>query len=98
MKGEEGSVDSGVQYGLGEASNGFTCIPKNKVAYLTVGLVAINTTGTKTGDIILYEREGILNTSAPFDPRRFLWQTIESQGKIPIILKSHIKIKALTDH
>ncbi len=97
MTGVEGVADSSVQYGSGEAGNSFYTVPLGKVAYLTRGEVSINTTGVKTADIVLYEREGILTTSAPFLPRRMIWDTVEVQGEIPIRFSSFIKIKALTD-
>ncbi len=97
MTGLEGSVDTSVQYGSGEMNSGQWSVPLGKVAYLVGGEVYINTTGAKTADIVMYEREGILNTSAPFDPRRALWSAIEVQGVIPIELLQFQKIKQLTD-
>ncbi len=97
MTGQEGAVDTSVQYGSGEMDSGQWSVPLGKVAYLIGGEVYINTTGTKTADIILYEREGILNTSAPHDPRRLLWSAAEVQGVIPIDLLHFQKIKQLTD-
>lgn len=97
MTGMEGSVDTSVQYGSGEAGNGYYSIPLGKVAYLTGGSVNINTTGTKTADVVLYEREDILDVATPFSPRRVIWNAIEVQGRIPIEFNSHIKIKSLAD-
>lgn len=97
MTGQEGDVDTSVQYGSGEANGGHWSVPLGKVAYLIGGEVLINTTGTKTADIILYEREGILITSAPFLPRRELWGAAEVQGVIPIEFRQLQKIKQLTD-
>ena len=97
MTGVEGAVDSSVQYGSGEAGNSFYSVPLGKVAYLTRGEISINKTGVKTADVVLYEREGILTTSAPFLPRRIIWDAIEVQGEVPIVFSSFIKIKALTD-
>ena len=51
----------------------------------------------KTVDIILYEREGILNTSSPYDPRRIIWNAFGVEGVHDEEFKSHIKIKALAD-
>jgi len=97
MKGEEGLVDSGVQYGLGEASNGYWTVPLGKVLYITDVTVNVQSSGNNTGDVILYEREGILNVSAPFDPRRIIWNRFDIQGEHREVFKSHIKIKQLTD-
>lgn len=97
MTGVEGAVDTSVQYGSGESGNGFFTVPLGKVAYLTGGSVIINTTGTKTADVILYEREGILTVADPFLPRRELWSAIEGQGEHILRFDSHKKIKALTD-
>ncbi len=97
MTGVEGAVDSSVQYGSGESGNGYTSIPLGKVAYLRRGFININTTGTKTADVVLYEREGILNVTTPFDPRRILYSGIEVQGVVPFQLDSLRKIKNLTD-
>ena len=97
MIGIEGSVDTSVQYGLGEAGAGHYSIPLGKVAYLIGGEVYVNTTGVKTADIVLYERDGLLTDAAPFEARRVLWDAVEVQGTIPITFKSFIKIKALSD-
>ncbi len=97
MTGREGAVNSSVQYGLGEAGNGFYSVPLGKVLYITGGSFATNTSGTKTADIVLYEREGILVTSASMLPRRVLFDAIEIQGTDNFVIRSHIKIKPLTD-
>jgi len=97
MTGQEGVVDSSVQYGTGEASGGHWSVPLGKVAYLIGGRIFINTTGTKTADLVLYEREGILDTSPPYLPRRIIWSAVEVQGVIPIQLLHFQKIKKLTD-
>jgi len=97
MVGEEGNVDVSVQYGLGEASNGYWSVPLGKVMYITHLTVNVQVGTNKTVDIILYEREGILNVSAPFDPRRILWNAFGVEGVHDEPFKSHIKIKALTD-
>ena len=97
LKGVEGAVDTSVQYGSGEAGNGYYSVPLGKVLYVTGGNVFINTTGVKTADVALYEREGILNLSAPFDPRRVLWSANEVQGSVQVQVESYIKVKELTD-
>jgi len=97
MVGEEGSAGDDSQYGLGEASNGFWTVPLGKVLYITNITVNIQSGTNKSADVILYEREGILNTSAPQDPRRILWNRFDIEGAHTEIFKSHIKIKELTD-
>ncbi len=97
MTGQEGSAGDSVQYGSGEMNSGSWSVPLGKVAYLIGGEVYINTTGTKTADIVLYEREGVINVSSPFDPRRVLWTAVEVQGVIPIKLQQFQKVKQLTD-
>jgi hypothetical protein len=97
MKGEEGAADSSVQYGLGEAGNGFWSVPLGKVMYITRLSVIPNIGANKSVDVILYEREGILNTTTPFDPRRVLWDETEIDQPLAKEFKSHLKIKALTD-
>lgn len=100
MSGVEGAVDSGVQYGLGEAGNGYWTVPLNKVLYITDLTVVINSKANQTMDVVLYEREGILNTSGSMDPRRVIWEVSEvsgDAGEIHKSFKSHIKIKQLTD-
>ncbi len=99
MTGLEGSVNDGVQYGTGESGNAYWSVPLNKVAYITDITVDVDATGgNKTADVVLYEREGILNSSAaPYDPRRIIWNTVEATGEIHKTFKSHIKIKQLTD-
>jgi len=97
MVGEEGSVNVSVQYGLGEASNGYWTVPLDKVLYITDLSVNVQIGTNKTADIILYEREGILNTSAPQDPRRIIWNRFGIEGAHQETFKSHVKIKQLTD-
>jgi len=97
MVGEEGAVDSGVQYGLGEASNGFWTVPLGKVMYITDVTVNVQAGTNKSADVILYEREGILDTSAPMDPRRIIWNRFGIEGAHTETFKTHVKIKQLTD-
>ena len=97
MVGEEGNVNSSVQYGLGEASNGYWSVPLGKVLYITDVTVNVQIGTNKTCDVILYEREGILDTAAPMDPRRIIWNRFGIEGAHTEKFKSHIKIKALTD-
>ena len=97
MTGIEGNADSGVQYGSGEAGNGYWTVPLGKVMYITRLEVIPDVATNKTMDVVLYEREGILDTSAPMDTRRVLWQERSISAAIVKEFKSHIKIKALTD-
>ena len=68
-----------------------------KVLYITDLEVTASITGNKFAHVILYEREGILNTTTPYDPRRIIWQADGFQGSVFKTFKSHVKIKALTD-
>ena len=97
MTGEEGAVDTSVQYGSGEAGNGFWSVPLGKVMYITRLSVITDISGTKTNDIALYERDCLLDITTPFCPRRVLWQENGIQASIEKEFKSHIKIKPLTD-
>ena len=98
MTGVEGNVDTSVQYGYGEAQNGFWSVPLGKVMYITAIEVVPNIGTNKSVDVALYEREGILNnSSAPYDPRRILWSEAGVDQTIEKPFPSHIKIKALTD-
>ncbi len=97
MTGREGLVNVSSQYGSGEAGNGYWTVPLDKVLYITRLEVTPNVKSNQTVDIILYEREGILNTTAPQDPRRIIWSAIEIDRPVEKVFKSHIKIKNLTD-
>lgn len=97
MQGFEGAAGDNPQYGAGEAGLAHYTVPKDKVMYITGGKFSVNTTGVKTADLILYEREGILRTAAPFLPRRIIDQWIEVQGHETFNFDSPIKIKELTD-
>ena len=97
MTGREGNVNASVQYGSGEAGNGYWTVPLGKVLYITRLEVIPNVKANQTIDIVLYKREGIINTSAPQDPRRIIWDGIEIVDPIEKVFKSHIKIKGLTD-
>jgi hypothetical protein len=97
MTGEEGSVDTSVQYGSGEAGNGYWSVPLGKVMYITK-IEVISDIGTnKSINVALYEREDILDVSAPFAPRRVLWQESGVDAGLQHYFASYIKIKALTD-
>ena len=97
MVGEEGAVDTSVQYGAGEAGNGYWSVPLGKVMYITRLQVLHDIATNKTVDIYLYERESILTSSAPFPPRRVLWQERAVTQSLTKEFKSHIKIKSLAD-
>ena len=97
MMGVEGAADSSVQYGLGEAGNGYWSVPLGKVMYITRIQVIPDIGTNKSVDVVLYEREGILNASAPFDPRRVIWKESGVDSDVDKPFKAHIKIKALTD-
>ena len=69
-----------------------------KILYITELTVDIDAGANKTADVILYEREDILDsTSAPFAPRRILWDVQAGAGEVKKTFKSHIKIKPLAD-
>lgn len=97
MTGREGSVDVSSQYGSGEAGNGLWSVPLDKVLYIRSLTIVPNVKTNQTMDIVLYEREGILNTTAPYDPRRILWSAIEIDRPLAKTFDSHIKVKNLTD-
>ena len=95
MSGLEGAADSSVQFGYGEAQNGFTSIPLGKVAYIT--RLEVVPKANKGINVILYERDGLLTIADPFQPRRVIWSAEELEEPIEKEFKSHIKIKALAD-
>ena len=97
MSGVEGASGASVQYGSGEAGNGYWSVPLGKVLYITRLSVIPNLGTNKTVDVVLYEREGLLTTSTPFSPRRIIWEETEVDQALSKEFKSHIKIKALTD-
>ena len=97
MTGEEGSVDTSVQYGAGQSANGFYSVPLGKVMYLTRLEVITDISGTKNNDIILYERDNFLDITTPFCPRKTIWQESGIQASVEKEFKSHIRIKSLTD-
>lgn len=95
MTGLEGSSGDSVQFGLGEAENGFTSVPLGKVLYITRLEVIPKT--AKPITVILYERDGLLTVADPFLPRRAIWIGEELNVPVEKEFKTHIKIKALTD-
>ena len=95
MEGIEGAAGSSVQYGFGEAQNGFSSVPLGKVMYITrLGVIP---KANKPINVILYEREGLLTVADPFQPRRILWSAEELEAPVEKEFKSHVKIKALAD-
>ena len=97
MTGEDGGVSSIVKYGSSEENDGYQIVPLGNVLYITSLVVKASIKGNKEAHVILYEREGILDTSAPMDPRRVLWQEAGFKGEVTKRFKSHIKSKQLTD-
>jgi hypothetical protein len=97
MTGAEGSVDTAVVYGSGEAGNGYYSVPLGKVLYITRLEVIVDTATNKEIDVALYERESILDITTPFAPRRVIWDERAVSLNIAKEFKAHIKIKALTD-
>ncbi|KKK56688.1 hypothetical protein LCGC14_3062020, partial [marine sediment metagenome] len=95
MSGLEGAADSSVQFGYGEAQNGFTSVPLGKVLYIT--RLEVVPKANKGINVILYERDGLTTISDPFQPRRIIWSAEELEAPIEKEFKSHIKIKALAD-
>ncbi len=95
MKGLEGGVNSSVQYGYGEAQNGFTSVPLGKVLYIT--RLEVVPKANKGINVILYERDGLLTVADPFQPRRVIWSAEELEEPVEKEFKSHIKIKSLAD-
>lgn len=97
MKGLEGAVNSTVQYGSGEAGNGYWSVPLGKVMYITRLGVVPDVSGNKTVDVVLYERDSLLDVTTPFVPRRILWEESAATESISKEFKSHLKIKSLAD-
>ncbi len=97
MTGLEGTINTAVTYGSGEAGNGYWSVPLGKVMYITRLEVIPDTATNKDIDIVLYERENILDVTTPFAPRRILWGESAVSTTIEKEFKSHIKIKALAD-
>lgn len=97
MTGNEGVVNSSIQYGSGESGNGFYTVPLGKVLYITQLAYHPDVSANKSMTIKLYEREDILNTADTFGPRREIWgvDAINTGDIVPF--PSHIKIKPLTD-
>ena len=97
MTGIEGLVDSSPRYGSGESGNGYYSVPLGKVMYVTRLQVTPDSSSSKSMDIALYQRGGILSTSTPFGPRIIIWQERGTQTSLTKDFKTHIQVKALTD-
>lgn len=97
LSGAEGSAGSSVQYGSGEAGNGFWSVPLGKVMYITRLDYQPDVSANKSMNIKLYEREDLLDVTTPFSPRRELWGVDKVNQGDNVEFPSHIKIKPLTD-
>jgi hypothetical protein len=97
MVGDEGAVGSSVQYGLGEAGNGYWSVPLGKVMYITRIQVIPDVASNKTVDIALYEREDLLTISGDMAPRRVVWAEKAVDSEVSKEFPSHLKIKPLAD-
>lgn len=97
MTGVEGAAGSSVQFGSGEAGNGFWSVPLGKVMYITQLDYHPDVSANKSMNIKLYEREDLLNVANTFGPRREIWGVDNVNIGDVVPFKSHIKIKPLTD-
>lgn len=97
MTGEEGSVDTAVVYGSGEAGNGYWSVPLGKVMYITGLMILPDVATNKNVTVVLYEREDLLDASGDVAPRRAIWQAAKVERTHHHRFNSYIKIKGLTD-
>lgn len=83
--------------GFPSASSGIAAItvPRNHVGLLTS--IEINVDGTKTTDIIILKREGILQSSAPYKPIKKIQELIGINQTVLISFEVPIKFPELTD-
>lgn len=83
--------------GFPSASTGIGSItvPRNHVGLLTS--VQINVDGTKTTDILILKREGILQSSAPYKPIKKIQELLGVNRSILITFDVPIKFPELTD-
>lgn len=83
--------------GFPSASTGIGSItvPRNHVGLLTSA--QINVDGTKTTDILIMKREGILQASAPYQPIKKMQELIGITQSVTISFDVPIKFPELTD-
>ena len=83
--------------GFPSASTGIGSItvPRNHVGLLTSAQINVN--GTKTTDILILNREGILQSSAPYKPIKKIQELLGINQSITITFDVPIKFPELTD-
>jgi hypothetical protein len=83
--------------GFASASTGIGSItvPRNHVALLTSA--QINVDGSKTTDVLILQREGILQATAPYKPIKKIQELIGINQSIVIQFDTPIKFTELTD-
>ena len=83
--------------GFPSASTGIgsIAVPRNHVGLLTSA--QINVDGTKTTDILILKREGIMQSSAPYQPIKKIQELLGINQSIVITFDVPIKFPELTD-
>ncbi len=81
-------------YGIGQTQRGIFSIPAGYTGYITRIDVFVS---DKTATVILYKQSDILNSSAPFAPRRMVWVVDDAKDEYSAVFDSYLKIPELTD-
>jgi hypothetical protein len=78
-------------------SIGSLTIPRNHVGLLMSMNINVELSGTRTTDIIVLNREGILQTAAPYKPIKKIQELIGIESSVTIQFDVPIKFPELTD-
>jgi hypothetical protein len=81
----------------GSTSIGSLTIPRNHVGLLMSMNINVELSGTRTTDIIVLTREGILQSAAPYKPIKKIQELIGIESSVTIQFDVPIKFPELTD-
>ena len=81
----------------GQSQIGVYSVPLGKTAYLREYHISVSTSGAKTVDLIMFQRENILETAAPYSGMRAIHELLGVGSSIDFEYKIPIKLPALTD-
>lgn len=81
----------------GQSQIGVYTVPLGKVGYLREYHLNVTTSGAKTVDFIMFQRQNILETSAPYSGMRAIHELIGVGDTVDFEYKIPVKLPALTD-
>lgn len=92
---EDWATISAVSFPRGQSKIGVYTVPKNKAAY--IDNIQVSVEGNKSANILLFQRQAILEGNPPYHAMRLLEEHTGISGPLALIDKSPKPIPELTD-